>query len=195
MDERAKQFKTAAESNLSGAALQKEISTLRRFLFRNQEYRFTKAAQTNLFMAVTAHSVNPAARPQSDQESCDAQSPLLGLLEDALKMPLNVFSSAQKNKLLTVYWGLLGKQGEQLRAEGASGREKTLVLVDMNEVEQSLSLMEDSGEVYPSPVKVSDSAVLQEMKVLFDSGAEVRVTFRENSEDGLEFLHFEAAEE
>lgn len=112
-----------------------------------------------------------------------------------MKMPLNVFSSAQKNKLLTVYWGLLGKQGEQLRAEGASGREKTLVLVDMNEVEQSLSLMEDSGEVYPSPVKVSDSAVLQEMKVLFDSGAEVRVTFRENSEDGLEFLHFEAAEE
>jgi hypothetical protein len=264
MDDRAKQFKTSAESQLSGPALKKEINTLRRFLFRNQEYRFTKAAQQALYMAVLAHYGNPAAhlasclppsvtttsaspsttfgtggasppptpaapsastatapvtgptkvsdRPSDNDEDegresdAAAEAPILRLLDDALKMPFTVFTSPQKDKLLSLYWAVLGTDGSSNGGRGASGsgvggggaaaaaavvvQEFSLMdIVDVGKNKAHLSLFADDGDEYAQEVLVDDAATLKQLKKEFDEGKAVVVTVQE-TDSGARFLSF-----
>lgn len=104
-------FAEQAGKVMSGPALIKEVNTLRKFLFKNQEYRFTEREKTKLFIAVQSHVSNPAARQasygKSDGEECTA----FKLLEDALKMPFSVFSTAHKKAMLKWYAEILGAEG------------------------------------------------------------------------------------
>lgn len=249
MDERAKQFKTAAEAQPTGPALLKEVNTLRRFLFRNQEYRFTKAAQQALYMAIIAHHGNAAAhhascyaaavasapasratatagtgvgpsgspaagatvattaRVDSDREEGDgdaadaADAPVLRLLDDALKMPFTVFTSAQKDKLLALYWGVLGTNGGGAPAGGGGGAAaaatQTLSLVDLSEVGKKkvqLALITDDGEEYPQEVLVTDADTIKRLKAEFDKGSTVSVTVQE-TDTGATFVSFSVEDE
>ncbi|KPA81145.1 hypothetical protein ABB37_04488 [Leptomonas pyrrhocoris] len=253
MDDRAKQFKMAAESHLTGPALKKEINTLRRFLFRNQEYRFTKAAQQALYMAVLAHYGNdathhasclPAPAPAStsgtstspssstpgagfassktaatgqadndeengqgddDDTAAAAAVPILHLLDEALKMPFTVFTSPQKDKLLSLYWAVLGtagppggnrNAGNAAAGGGAAAAgvciARQLSLMDVVEAGKSkatLSLYTEDGNEYAHEVFVDDAATLKQLKRDFDEGNAVVVTVQETN-TGARFLSF-----
>ncbi|KPI89506.1 hypothetical protein ABL78_1382 [Leptomonas seymouri] len=250
MDERARQFKTAAESQLSGPALKKEIGTLRRFLFRNQEYRFTKSAQQALYMAVLAHYGNSAAHrasglpastagntaaasasgaggppfstlslgsgsgnaaaPQqldSDEGGREddeaAAAPILGLLDDALKMPFTVFTSPQKDKLLSLYWAVLGVEGPQsgssntntaTAGEVATLRLSLMDVVDIGKHMATLSLFAEDGEEYAQEVLVDDADTLNKLKKDFNEGNAVRVMVQETN-TGARFLSYSIEED
>lgn len=250
MDDRARQFKTAAESQATGPALKKEIGTLRRFLFRNQEYRFTKAAQQALYMAVLAHYGNPAAhhasgyapsatiaegtatasssssaapvvvvastaaasrgaKQQSDDDGDDAavddraaEAPVLRLLDDALKMPFTVFTSAQKDKLLGLYWSVLGTEGPSGGGRAnpsAAEKVNTLTLslmdiVDTGKNAAHLSLLTSEGEEYVQEVLVDDVATLKQLRGAFDAGSAVSVVVEEN-DSGARFVSFTIEDE
>ncbi|KAK7202033.1 hypothetical protein NESM_000271700 [Novymonas esmeraldas] len=241
MDDRARQFKTAAESHLTGPALRKEVNTLRRFLFRNQEYRFTKAAQQALYMAVIAHHGNAAAHHASgyavtstapstaatgssaratpgsspsttraaaaagDGDGDDedggtgadaADAPILRLLDDALKMPFTVFTSPQKDKLLSLYWAVLGTDtaaGTHAgNASPATTVPRTLSLMDIvvaGKGKALLSLFTDAGEEYPQEVLVTDAGVLKRLEEELNKGVSVSVTVQE-SETGATFVSY-----
>ncbi|KAL7695495.1 hypothetical protein N2W54_001411 [Lotmaria passim] len=254
MDERARQFKIAAESQLTGSALKKEINTLRRFLFRNQEYRFTKAAQQALYMAVMAHHGNPAAHHASglltaetpaksgtsglpssattatataspapgstvmkagerlsDNDGDDdgqgdaaaAEAPILRLLDDALKMPFTVFTSPQKDKLLSLYWAVLGTEGSSGGTRGAGAattaalltqRLSLMDIVDVGPNKATLSLFTDDGDEYAQEVVVDDAATLQQLRKEFDEGNAVLVKIQE-TDTGARFLSFVVEDE
>ncbi|KAG5493613.1 hypothetical protein JIQ42_01986 [Leishmania sp. Namibia] len=252
MDDRVKQFKTAAEAQLSGPALRKEINTLRRFLFRNQGYRFTKAAQQALYMAVIAHYGNAAAhhasgyaaasatpvtavpsvdagtigpspasragssrgalvpKPAGDSDDDDesggnaadaADAPILRLLDDALKMPFTVFTSSQKDRLLTLYWAVLGTDCSAGANSGngttSSTATRTLSLVDIVDAgnnKAQLSLFTDEGEEYPHEVLVSDAVTLKRLRKELHNGSAVSVTIREN-DTGAALVSFSVDEE
>lgn len=180
MDERTRQFKEAAEdATLSSSALTKELNTLRKFLYRNQEYRFTKSEQQYIFLAVSTHCKNfLKSRPQEHENN------YIGLVDDALKMPFTVFSSAQKDKLLQLYYTMLGEGHSQESAPVplAVPSEKTLELLDMDQKDLQLQLLTEGGEEYPRGVSVS-KATFKEIKKLFDAGSEVSVTVRESGDD------------
>lgn len=93
MDERCAQFATDAQRPRDGKT-RKEIAKLQKFLFRNQEHRFTERAQSHLFSAVQTHVANHSAAPLEDD------NPALPLVEDALKMPFTVFSTSQKKTMM-----------------------------------------------------------------------------------------------
>lgn len=107
MEERVAAFQAAAEARMSGEKLAKEIQSLRRFLHRNQDHRFTEREKSKLFTAIQVHYSNPAASARggaatgSDGDDGDSDDSLVqGLIEDALKMPFTVFSTTQKQQLL-----------------------------------------------------------------------------------------------
>lgn len=253
MDDRAKQFKAAAEAQLTGPALKKEIKTLRRFLFRNQGYRFTKAAQLALYMAVVAHYGNSAAhhasgyaatcdtpaktvspagagssgptsascadpssstgvpQPAGDEDSDDGDrgntadapdAPILRLLDDALKMPFTVFTSPQKDKLLSLYWTVL-RTDDSAGANAGNGTTLTSAatltlslvdIVDTSKNKAQLSLFTDEGEEYPQEVLVSDASMLKHLRTALDNGSAVSVTVQEN-ETGASLVSFSVDDE
>ncbi|AYU82174.1 hypothetical protein conserved [Leishmania donovani] len=248
MDDRAKQFKAAAEAQLTGPALKREINTLRRFLFRNQGCRFTKAAQQALYMAVIAHYGNSAAHhasgyaaacdtpattaftagagssgptsascadpsrgagvphPAGDEDSDEGDrgnaadatdAPILRLLDDALKMPFTVFTSPQKDKLLSLYWTVLGTDGSA-GANAGNGTKPTpaatltlslVDIVDAGKNKAQLSLFTDGGEEYPQEVLVSDASTLKHLRTALDNGNVISVTVQEN-ETGASLVSF-----
>lgn len=160
----------------------KEIETLRKFLFRNQDYRFTKSEQQYIFMAVTTHGNNFLKNRTDAHEDV-----ITNLLDDALKMPFNVFNSSQKDKLLAMYYIVLGEEAKA-RPE-VKNREKTLSLLDVDEGEGFLVLLTDEGEEYPTPVSAPNDAV-KEIKKLFDDAKDVLVTFTEKPDSPPEFIKF-----
>lgn len=199
MDERAKQFKEAAETKLTGGALVKEIASLRRFLFRNQEHRFAKSAQNSLYMAILAHHANSGALvPASSGEP-----PVLQLLDDALKMPFTVFTSSQKDKLLQLYWSVLGEVGGEGRdttaAAASAKRYRDLTLLDIVDEGTDcsvLSLIHDNGTEYTGRVVVTDAGVIGKMRGALESCGSVVVTLVESAEGAAaEFVSFTAKDE
>eukprot|EP00195_Chlamydomonas_chlamydogama_P003750 CAMPEP_0202919280 /NCGR_PEP_ID=MMETSP1392-20130828/75455_1 /ASSEMBLY_ACC=CAM_ASM_000868 /TAXON_ID=225041 /ORGANISM="Chlamydomonas chlamydogama, Strain SAG 11-48b" /LENGTH=134 /DNA_ID=CAMNT_0049612591 /DNA_START=20 /DNA_END=422 /DNA_ORIENTATION=+ len=87
----------------------REIERLRKFLFKNQEYRFTDREQSHLFNAIQLHVTHYSSGTEGDD------NPALGLLEDALKMPFTVFGTSHKKSFLKWHAKLTGG------TEGAAG--------------------------------------------------------------------------
>jgi len=104
MDDRIEQFLTAAQSLQDGNSLEfnakwkKEISTLRRFLHRNQNARLVEISQQRLVDAIRIH-----VGCQAKEEEC------LLLVKDALAMPFGVFGTKHKKKLLKMHEQVLGQ--------------------------------------------------------------------------------------
>ncbi len=90
------EFQLQASAHLPSPKLGREISSLRRFLQKNQEHTFTEREKQKLFTAIQEHFSNPAAVAIFP----GAEPPVLALIEDALKMPFSVFTTAHKQQML-----------------------------------------------------------------------------------------------
>ena len=115
LEDRVAAFAASAEARLpSGDRLQREIASLRRFLFRSQAHRFTDRERARLMSAITSHYANPAT---STGAAAGGEVPMLGLLQDALAMPHCVFTTA--NKQLMLRWLAVLQSGNA--AGGSNG--------------------------------------------------------------------------
>ena len=110
--DRCAQFAAAATAvpPLSGAALAREVESLRRFLARHQGELLSRTPA--VYTAVIALARNPAA---GGRGRLGDESLALGLLEDCLKLPERVITGAQKKTLLKMH------AAEVARASGVEG--------------------------------------------------------------------------
>lgn len=170
MEERVHQFHETAEKRLEGAKLASEIATLRRFLFKNQEYRFSEREKQKLFTAVQVHYANPAALA-ADKTGVQLIS---GLIQDCLAMPFSVFSTAHKSAFLKWHWQLLGKDGdpaEEGSASAAPAQQYSCVGVSD---EGFLELLCDDGSMR-TDVKPSSAEEVSRIRAAVDAGEDVSV--------------------
>jgi hypothetical protein len=164
IDERCSKFASDAAFKPLDA---KGIATLRKFLYRNQETRLTAAGQQTLCDAVVryAGAGNEDAVP---------------LLEDALAMPFNIFTSGHKKQLLKHLDRLRGEGGDDLKASGTNGtkaRRKCLVLDVSKDGVVEIMLNED-GDTVSIPggrIELEDGDV-EAIKKAFDDGEDVEVS-------------------
>jgi hypothetical protein len=91
----------------------KEIGKLRKFLHKNQQYRFAVAEQTKLMLTIGLYKAVPYLREASTE-----------LIGDALKMPFTVFTAKQKQTLV--------KWLDEVRS-GVEGKPTPAVLEDDTE--------------------------------------------------------------
>lgn len=91
LEQRCQQFHEAALGVGKSKGATKEIATLRKFLHKNQDQRFTDKGVSRLFDSIQLYI------HKEDLDDVDCKE---GLLEDALKMPFTVFSTKQKKSLL-----------------------------------------------------------------------------------------------
>jgi hypothetical protein len=178
MEDRVAQFQEAAEKRLAGAPLAREIGTLRKFLYKNQEYRFTDREKTKLFTAVAAHWSNAAAI----EPDKTGQSLISGLIDDCLKMPFTVFSTSQKSTMLKWHYALLGKpDAGDAAASGSSAdpraqRLHRFTVIDANTKDGYLSLLDDTtGETRDDIKCALGSDALKRISDALQAGKEVVV--------------------
>ena len=73
----------------------KEIATLRKFLHKNQDQRFTDKGVSRLFDTIQIYVHKDDGNAPAVDNDLKAE-----LLEDALKMPFTVFSTKQKKSMI-----------------------------------------------------------------------------------------------
>ncbi|GFR41842.1 hypothetical protein Agub_g2621 [Astrephomene gubernaculifera] len=169
MEDRVQQFHTDAQRPRD-ARTPKEIERLRKFLFKNQEYRFTEREQSHLFCAVQAHFAAHADLP--DEE---AREPALGLIDDALKMPFTVFTTSQKKTFLKWHAKLTGQADGGAAAGSASAAPKQQRFQVYDVTETSISCMTADGDTADIDVQTSDKDLVAKVRELFDAGVDVNV--------------------
>lgn len=119
----------------------KEIATLRKFLHRNQDQRFTDKGVSRLFDTIQIYT---------HKEELDVEQKE-GLLEDALKMPFTVFSTKQKKSMLKWLENLRGGGAGAADEEGKPTKTQILSLIDL--IDDKMSLMDDdTGDLYEDVV-------------------------------------------
>ncbi|KAG2485104.1 hypothetical protein HYH03_016095 [Edaphochlamys debaryana] len=181
MDERCAQFQADA-ARPRDARTAKEVEKLRKFLFKNQEYRFTERAQTHLFGAVQAHISSHASLSEEERE------PALLLVEDALKMPFTVFTTSHKKTFL--------KHLERLKPGGAGPagagagapqqqRQKWQVIDAGDSV---LSVMTADGDTLDLDPGNSPADLVAKVRELFEAGSDVTVLLDEGGRGVAEVL-------
>lgn len=97
---RCLQFLTDAQRPKDNKTV-KDIEKLKKFLFKNQEHRFTEREQTHLFQAIQVYANSP-------HDTNDGDHPALSLVDDALKMPFTVFTTSHKKSMLRWHAKLTG---------------------------------------------------------------------------------------
>jgi hypothetical protein len=164
VDERCTKFATDAAAKPLDA---KGVATLRKFLYRNQETRLTAAGQQALCDAVVkyASAGNEDAIP---------------LLEDALAMTFNVFTTAHKKQLLKHLDRLRGEADGDLKSSGTKigtkARRKCLVL-DVSKdcvVEVLLNQDGDTTSISRERIELEEGSA-ETLKKAFDDGEDVEV--------------------
>lgn len=149
LDQRCQLFHEAAAGSGSGKSKGpvKEIATLRKFLHKNQDQRFTDKAVSRLFDTVQIYVTN-----HNDDVSVEMKE---GLLEDCLKLPFNVFTTKQKQKMIKwledLRGGGGGDGGTSATADGQDS-DTTVVIAVLSVIdvsETTISLMnDDTGDTY-----------------------------------------------
>ncbi|KAI8924616.1 hypothetical protein BC831DRAFT_385623, partial [Entophlyctis helioformis] len=97
----------------------KAMRLLQRFMFRNQEYRFTDKDKARLFGAVEAY-FTLLHRSSGTGRSAGTGESALPLIEDALKVPF--FTAKQKTAMLRWHEELLGPGSGAGSGTGAGAR-------------------------------------------------------------------------
>lgn len=146
LDDRCQQFHEAALGTGKSKGAVKEIATLRKFLHKNQNQRFTDKGVSRVFDTIQLY-VN---RNDLDKEIKE------GLLEDSLKMPFTVFSTKQKGTMIKWLECLRGNQAAS-RNNKKDTTSSTIHLLSVIELEDDcLTLMQDdTGETFekvPIPI-------------------------------------------
>mmetsp|Transcript_23398 Transcript_23398/g.30392 ORF Transcript_23398/g.30392 Transcript_23398/m.30392 type:complete len:193 (+) Transcript_23398:29-607(+) len=177
MEDRIAQFHSDAQNhnNNNGISpkISKEIAKLQKFLFRNQSYRFTERDKSHMFSAIECYvSLYSNNLPAEDDT---AVSPVLNLLDDALKMPFNIFSTKQKQKLLK--WQRQFSVDSKLGNEEELEKEtKNFTVVDIDD--GYMCLMDDAGQMRED-IKLPKSEVGTSIKNMFEDigSATIEVEF------------------
>ncbi|KAL6062916.1 eIF-5a domain-containing protein [Balamuthia mandrillaris] len=211
MDKRVQQFHTDA---LKGkhAKTPKEIATLRRFLFKNQNHRFGENEKTRLFSAVqtyySMYQSSSAPSAAAKKEDSGGENPVVGLLEDALKMPFTVFSTKHKKTMLKWYTELTGKQlsieddeGESVLSSSSAAsftEVKWYLLLNIDEAaEDLLTLMDEEDEsVVRENLRLSccvDQAMGERIRSAFQEGKEVVVSIGRTASSADRLFDFRIA--
>lgn len=167
MEERVKQFYTEASVGLSKKT-PKEITTLRKFMFKNQEHRFTDSQKGKLYDSILIYSkmYNPTA----------SESPIHDLLADALKMPFTVFSTSQKKKLMKLYQDTTSATGStatpssSVTLPDASEECREFQIFDISETDPTwVSLLMNKGDTKDFPISTTHNPSNAMMKIVEDS--------------------------
>ncbi|CAO3658859.1 unnamed protein product [Rhizopus stolonifer] len=105
MEQRIQQFHhdTKAIPKPPTAKTLKQMNTLKKFIFKNQDFRFSDKEKNKLFACIEAYFT------VFDRSELTEQS-AFPLIEDALKVPC--FTTKQKSQLLKWYDEILGKENE-----------------------------------------------------------------------------------
>ncbi|EPB82004.1 hypothetical protein HMPREF1544_11283 [Mucor circinelloides 1006PhL] len=83
----------------------KQMNTLKKFIFKNQDYRFSDKEKNKLFACIEAYFTAFDRSGLTDKVSA------FPLIEDSLKVPC--FTTKQKSQLLKWYDEILAKEGEE----------------------------------------------------------------------------------
>ncbi|KAG1654931.1 hypothetical protein FOA52_004717 [Chlamydomonas sp. UWO 241] len=197
MEERVTLFMTEAQ-RLSAAGdagrSSKEIAKLCKFVFKNQEHRFSDREQSHLFQAVQVHVARaPGVRGAplaSEAEGEQFNSAALGLLEDTLKMPFNVFGTAHKRSFLKWHSKLTGEEagggggGGGGGGDGGGAARKRVQVIDAQRTaggSVTLTLMSsdgDTADVGPTDMssEAAEGGVLEKVAAAFEAGRDVELT-------------------
>ena len=138
LEDRCVAFHEAALGTGKSKGAAKEISTLRRFLHKNQNVRFSDKATARLFDTIQIY----AATDKNPVTTEDKE----GLLEDALKMPFTVFSTKQKKTMLKWIEDIRGGQdGADDSKCGTMAKVTALTVMDIVE-DDVVHLMTRAGD-------------------------------------------------
>jgi len=158
LDDRCQQFHEAALGTGKSKGPEKEIATLRKFLHKNQNQRFTEKGVSRLFDTIQIY-VN---KDELEKEIKEA------LLEDSLKMPFTVFSTKQKKTMLKWLEDLRGTRQELSETGGDSLLETSSVLSIIDLEGEFMTLMiDDTGETFENvPIPQDDTG--KAIKIAFE---------------------------
>ncbi|GLI70973.1 hypothetical protein VaNZ11_016076 [Volvox africanus] len=171
MEDRVQQFHVDAQRPRD-TKTPKEIERLRKFLFKNQEYRFTEREQSHLFSAVQAHYAAHADLPDES-----AREPAQMLIDDALKMPFTVFTTSHKKTFLKWHAKLSCEQGDGKAAAANSGPAELQLEYQVFDLNGNvLSCMTDEGDEFTVDMASSDADLAGQLRSKFEEGAAITVT-------------------
>ena len=135
LEQRCLQFHEAALGTGKSKGDMKEIATLRRFLHKNQQQRFTDKATSRLFDTIQIYIAK--RQLEDDENFSEAQE---SLLDDALKMPFTVFTTKQKKTMMK--W--LGEiRGDHSTTNDSPATAKTEILSVIDITDNEMTLMND----------------------------------------------------
>ncbi|KAI8975464.1 hypothetical protein BDF20DRAFT_906765 [Mycotypha africana] len=114
MEQRIQQFHDDTKSipNPPTAKTLKQMNTLKKFIYKNQDYRFSDKEKNKLFACIETYFT------VFDRSGLANNVSAFPLIEDALKVPC--FTTKQKNQLLKWYDEILAK--EEGRDQPAKGK-------------------------------------------------------------------------
>ena len=211
LEARCTQFHDAAMGTGKTKGDIREMTTLRKFLHKNQEQRFTDKATSRLFDTIQIYCNSSSSRsssssndktqgaskqgevPQGTVEREKYKEAQEGLLEDALMMPFTVFTT--KNKKVMMRWleDLRGGNTDRNSKKGGTTSQETrqiLSVIDLDD-DNRLSLMDDdTGETYeevPLPLEPLGRAI-KEAYESTDSTVQVSVRMDSGSGERLTIL-------
>ncbi|KAI8642412.1 hypothetical protein BD408DRAFT_451688 [Parasitella parasitica] len=118
MEQRIQQFHddTKGISKPPTAKTVKQMNTLKKFIFKNQDYRFSDKEKNKLFACIEAYFTVFDRSGLTDRVSA------FPLIEDSLKVPC--FTTKQKNQLLKWYDEILAKEDIPKAAAAAAVHNK-----------------------------------------------------------------------
>jgi hypothetical protein len=146
LDDRCQQFHDAALGTGKSKGTIKEITTLRNFLHKNQNQRFTDRGVSRLFDTIQLYLNKDDVENEIKE----------GLLEDSLKLPFTVFSTKQKKTMIKWLQELRGIDNEKGRRRSTEGDSSTkssssasciLSVIDVENNKLTL-MLEDTGDTY-----------------------------------------------
>eukprot|EP00882_Tetradesmus_deserticola_P017671 GHRQ01018936.1.p2 GENE.GHRQ01018936.1~~GHRQ01018936.1.p2 ORF type:complete len:184 (+),score=60.85 GHRQ01018936.1:571-1122(+) len=166
MEARCEQFHTDAQRQKDKNTA-KEIEKLRKFLFKNQACRFTDRDQSQLFQAIQLYVTKYTNSPEPD-------SPVLSLVEDALKMPFTVFSTGQKKSMLKWLDRLNGLEAEA-DGKAAAGSEQQQQYTVLDVTSDVVEVMDNDGETQQVQLSVCDPELVAALRGALKAEQEVQV--------------------
>jgi hypothetical protein len=188
MEARVEQFHSDA-ARPRDARTPRDIDRLRKFLYKNQEYRFTDREQSHLFQAVqlyvTAYTPSSTSTSGRTAPGPEETNPAAELLEDALKMPFTVFTTAHKKTMLKWLDKLHPAAGSAASTAPALAAGQGCVWYSVIDCSDSgLEVMDEEGNTLALPASSCSAEQWQQVGAAWDAGEEVRVQLSAAGSDG-----------
>ena len=176
----------------------KDIDKLRKFLYKNQEFRFTEREQSHLFQAVqlyvTAYTSAAAAAGNTTgapalvaaaHDEDEGSNPAATLLEDALKMPFTVFTTSQKKTMLKWLDKFSSSSSSAAAASGSSSSKNVWYQV-IDLANDTIEVMDKEGTTFTVNLLGASGELVSQLRQAWETEDEVKVRIGGNSSTGNE---------